>query len=188
MFYPSLSGFLVCRLYQYFFFFRIFPSSVFFFTSPSAFHCIIFNVVVCRWLYTTVTVVVLLYPLVPRDIRGWPPVAKVELLSPGAAPSWWIFNVRAPFEQVFLIRVIIFALNARCYGFLKNARGLTSPTLVLQVDVWVTCPISCLMDAGSPAVIDSTTVSAEWFWDQSVPSPRWTASGADELHLSRATG
>ena len=59
-----------------------------------------------------------------------------------------------------LTLVIIFALDARCYGFLKNARGLTSPTLVLQVDVWVTCPISCLMDAGSPAVIDSTT---EWF-------------------------
>ena len=68
--------------------------------------------------------------------------------------------MRAPFEQVFLICVIIFALSARCYGFLKNGSGLTSSTLVLQVDVWVTCPISCLVDTGSPAVIDST---AEWF-------------------------
>ena len=124
MFYSSV-GFLYAAYINTFLFFRIFPSSVFFLTSPSAFYCIIFNVVVCSWLYT---VVVLLYPLVPRDIRGWPPVAKVGLLSPVAAPSWWIFNVRAPFEQVFLICVIIFALNAQCYGFLKNARGLTSPT------------------------------------------------------------
>ena len=44
-------------------------------------------------------------------------------------------NARAPFEQVFLICEIIFALNAGCYGFLKTARGLTSSTLVLQIDV-----------------------------------------------------
>ena len=37
--------------------------------------------------------------------------------------------------------------------FSKERRGLTSPTLVLQVAVWVTCPISCLMGAGSPAVM-----------------------------------
>ena len=35
----------------------------------------------------------------------------------------------------------------------KERPGLKSLTLVLQVDVWVTCPISCLMDAGSPAVM-----------------------------------
>ena len=116
-------------------------SSVFFLNKPSAFHCITFSVV---WddLLLFYSVVGFLYPMVHRAIRGWPLEGEMGRWCPGAAPSWWIFNVRAPFIQLG-IRVIMIPYMYILIWFSKERPWHNISIAVLQVNVWVSWPMFC---------------------------------------------